>query len=405
MRQVSAVIQSAIPLVLKAVIQSARWVAVMRRCAPSKLHGLDGDEILKENAFLRDELAKSKDLIAILRRQLEARKKRRQATTSERLAILWHMEYLGIPRRQASKYFCIARSTLYRWIENVAGRERTGTTPANKTPTAVIKFVWEVARAMPCFGKLRIAQQMALLSIFVSASTVRNILNRPEPTREPKKKPCPIEKKSNRRRASGIVAEYPNHVWSADLTTVNLWGIWPAEILVVIDHFSRKLIEVIPLRSRAANPVMAALARAIDSHGPPRHLVTDHGTAFTSNQLKKLLAMKNIDHVLGAVGQHGSVARTERAIGELKREWFRRVFLIRGFGHLAELCKSALCWHNDWRPHQALSGNRPSDVYRTGLVARFDPADRTKFKSVPPRIESVQFAEPRTTAWRLERSA
>ncbi|MCP4755570.1 MAG: hypothetical protein GY866_32305 [Proteobacteria bacterium] len=33
--------------------------------------------------------------------------------------ILWHMEYFQIPRRQVTRTFGIARSTLYRWLGKI----------------------------------------------------------------------------------------------------------------------------------------------------------------------------------------------------------------------------------------------------------------------------------------------
>jgi hypothetical protein len=58
---------------------------------------------------------------------------------------------------------------------------------------------------------VRIANQLALLNIFIAASTVRNILNRPMP-----KDPAPNPDKKNREasvdESRSIPAWYPNHV-------------------------------------------------------------------------------------------------------------------------------------------------------------------------------------------------
>jgi hypothetical protein len=45
----------------------------------------------------------------------------------------------------------------------------------------------------------------------------------------------------------GIVARYPNHVWSVDRTRVLRWGLWPTWVLVAIDHFSRRVVSCCPL--------------------------------------------------------------------------------------------------------------------------------------------------------------
>ncbi|MBI2836845.1 MAG: DDE-type integrase/transposase/recombinase [Acidobacteria bacterium] len=371
----------------------------MRRSALAKLNL---DEVLKENIFLRDELTKSRELVAILRTQLDARKERRHLTIKERLAVLWHMEYFKIPKRQATKSFGIARSTLDRWLHDLAGRDSTGKEPTNKTPVEVVRLVWEIACHMPMFGKVRISQQLALLSVFVSASTVRNILGRAEPRTE---KPKPSRKESSSPSGDLTAAERPNQVWSADHTTVKLWWIWPVHVFVVIDQFSRKLIAVAPSKSATTKSVLTSLQRAFQLHGRPTQLVTDQGSAFTSTQFEEFLRSHGVEHVLGAVGQHGSIARTERVHLTLKTEWFGRVTFIRSMNHLADLCTTAARWYNELRPHQGIAGNRPNDVHREGRVIPFAPDDRSQHKTVPAEFARSLLAEPRTSAWRLERCA
>ncbi len=57
-------------------------------------------------------------------------------------------------------------------------------------------------------------------------------------------------------------AFYPNHVWSIDGTIVLRWGLWPTYVLVVLDHFSRKVVAAIPLEGPNAGWVCDALEQA-----------------------------------------------------------------------------------------------------------------------------------------------
>ena len=41
---------------------------------------------------------------------------RKHYTPMQRLQILWHMAYYGIPRSKVTEHFLIARSTFYRWL-------------------------------------------------------------------------------------------------------------------------------------------------------------------------------------------------------------------------------------------------------------------------------------------------
>jgi len=89
--------------------------------------------------------------------------------------------------------------------------------PANKTPRGIATSFWAIAQTNIDWGKVRIANQLALLNIFIAASTVRNILTR--------QKPKDLAPKSNMKKqgvsvdeSRSIPAWYPNHVWSIDLS-------------------------------------------------------------------------------------------------------------------------------------------------------------------------------------------
>ena len=58
---------------------------------------------------------------------------------------------------------------------------------------------------------------------------------------------------------------------------------------------------------------------------------------FVSEVFAALLGDWNIKRRFGAVGRHGSIAVTERAIPTLKQEWLRRVPVIRGLDHSTQL--------------------------------------------------------------------
>jgi len=56
------------------------------------------------------------------------------------------MEYFQIPRRKVTETFGIARSTLYRWLEQIQGEtENTERHAWNKTPEELVWLVWRIA--------------------------------------------------------------------------------------------------------------------------------------------------------------------------------------------------------------------------------------------------------------------
>jgi transposase len=126
------------------------------------------------------------------------------------------METFQVPRRRVTECLGIAKSTLYRWLHKIE-EQTPSRTPANKTPLEIASLVWEITKANVSWGRVRIANQLALLNLFLAASTVRNIINQPKPRKTPKSSPKPKEVQDE---ARSIPAWYPNHVWSIDTTMV-----------------------------------------------------------------------------------------------------------------------------------------------------------------------------------------
>jgi len=99
----------------------------------------------------------------------------------------------------------------------------------------------------------------------------------------------------------------------------------------------------------------------------------------------------------GAVGKHGSIAVTERAILTLKQEWLRRVAVIRGMDHLSRLLGYFSEYYNHWRGHSTIGGAVP-DVVHAGHHWQ---APVRWAKAVPDHIERRFFPQTRVTGFRL----
>jgi len=177
--------------------------------------------------------------------------------------------------------------------------------------------------------------------------------------------------------------------------------VWLIQVLVAIDHFSRKVVCVAPLEGPNAGWIIEALEQAIRKHGAPKHIISDQASVFTGDAFAELLDQWNIKPRFGTVGKSGSIAVTERVIKTLKYEWLKRVPLIKGFDHLTLLCTQFVHWYNAWRPHMTLEGLRPDDVY----YDRKPETLKRDAKAVPDNIERHVFAEPRLTAYCLKNGA
>ncbi len=393
------VIINAATLIIKAAILAARFSGRVRKRSLKRLAAMDADRKDKETLFLKDKVYQLEMQVSILQKQIHKKGKKPRYEVRERLLILWHMEAFQIPRRKVSRHFGVARSTLYRWLHKIEDQKPSGT-PGNKTPVDVASLTWEITKANLSWGRIRIANQLKLLGIFLSATAVRNILLRPELRDTPTSAAAPVESQEGPESRS-IPAWYANHVWSIDTTKVMCWGLWPVQVLVAIDHFSRKVVCVAPLEGPNAGWIIEALERAIQKHRAPKHIISDQASVFVGDAFAELLRQWNIKARLGAVGKNGSIAVTERVIKTLKYEWLKRVPLIKGFDHLALLCSEFENWYNAWRPHMTLEGLRPDDLY----YDRKPEKPTRDSKAVPGNIERHVFAETRLTAYRLKNAA
>ncbi len=392
------IVNAAVTLIAKAAILAARFSGRARKRSLKRLASTDIDDKDKEIIFLRDKVYQQQIQITILQKGVQKKHTNKRYTLREKLFILCYMETFQIPRRRVKEKLGIAKSTLYRWLHKIE-EQMPSRIPANKTPMETASLVWEITKANISWGRVRIANQLALLNIFLSASTVRNILNQPKPRKDPESSVKPKETEEVKVRS--IAAWYPNHVWSIDTTMMFCWGLWPIHICVVIDHYSRKVMAVVPLEGPNAGWINNAMEIAIEKYGPPKYIISDQAHVFTGEVFAELLGKYNIKPRLGAIGKHGSIAVTERVNKTLKYEWLKRIALIKGIDHLTDLCKEFELWYNNWRPHMTLDGLRPDDVYYNNKPEK----PGRDAKTVPTNIEQHFFKQTRITGYRLTKAA
>jgi transposase InsO family protein len=379
--------EASVSLMVRAMVVSARWAARSRR-------------LRLERACAKAEAGRVAELearVMVLEKRLGEERPRRPHPLMERLRIVWLMDYYGVPKRRVKEVFGVARSSVHRWLkafqEGKQGGRRQAAEPVNKTPREIAELIWDIFRQNPLWGRHRIAMTLWALGVFVSATTVRDILLRPRPEAST---PAPADTQECAKPRE-IVARHPNHVWSVDRTRVMRWGIWPTWVSVAIDHFSRAVMAVVPLEGPNAGWVVEALEGAFLRHGPPKHIISDQEGVFVSEVLADLLSQWNVKHRFGAVGKHGSIAVTERLIWTLKREWLARVVLIRGLEHLDELLADFELYYNQHRCHQRLNGATPSMLYQGETWQK--PEQSAKRVAGPIRLR--HFREQRITIYEL----
>jgi hypothetical protein len=110
------------------------------------------------------------------------------------------------------------------------------------------------------------------------------------------------------------------------------------------------------IRSAALHVIALAGAR-------PGYLVCDRDGIFWCDAFKRWCRREGIRLRFGAVGRHGSIAVVERLIKIMKDEATQRILVPLRQARFRKELTLFLAWHNEHRPHTALHGQTPNEVY------------------------------------------
>jgi transposase-like protein len=153
------VLRAAVGLVVRAMVLGAQAAGQQRLLRVER--AVTAGEVAGELARLRDENRRLRSENQLLKARLGDLPSRKRYTPMQRLRIMWHVAYYGIPRSRVAEHFLIAHCTSYRWL-HAAERgdlgERKGRIDSpRKTPAELARLIWEVFEANPHFGRHRIA--------------------------------------------------------------------------------------------------------------------------------------------------------------------------------------------------------------------------------------------------------
>ena len=146
----------------------------------------------------------------------------------------------------------------------------------------------------------------------------------------------------------------PNHLWQADFTLLNdeFW------LFALLDDYSRYLIDAQQFDSASTENALQVIRRAVEQHGLPFQLMTDHGVQFWNNNLDcpnkfgPELEALGIAHILAGVKRPQTNGKIERWFGVFKNE-------SPSFRGLSQY----VFHYNFCRPHGGIGYRKPYERY------------------------------------------
>jgi transposase InsO family protein len=377
-------------LSIAATALTAAWGRTAQSRASQRREHAEADRLRTEIALLAEELA-----IKDARWSRLPARRRTHYHPIQRLRVLKLRAARGWSVAQTAQRFLVTEETISSWIRRVdegGGRALVQTEePVNKFPEFVAYLVRSLKLMCPALGKVRIAQMLARAGLHLGATTVGRMLKRDLT------KADAVAEEPVLTHGRVVTAKYPNHIWHVDLTVVptsrGFWKSWPPFakpqrwpfcwwIAIAVDHASRLVVGFALFKQRpAASDVCAFLNRAIKKTGAkPKHVITDKGEQFFCAAFRGWCRRRSIRPRFGAVGRHGSIAIIERFVRSMKSECTRRILVPLRLGAMRRAIASYAAWYAEHRPHMALGGRTPLEVYR-GLppaneAPRFEPRAR-----------------------------
>ncbi|WP_409967433.1 IS3 family transposase [Bengtsoniella intestinalis] len=266
--------------------------------------------------------------------------------TDADLSIRRQCELLGLPRGQVYYQPVEVDQEAKRWREHIMAR---------------IDY-WHTQ--MPYIGSRKLVTKLATDQIFVGRKLVRRLM-------------CemgihalyPKANLSKRNFKESIVpyllrnkvVSFPNQVWSIDITYIKMHH-GHMYLTAIIDWYSRLIVGWSLSDTLDTDNVIAAVQRAISSHGTPAFLNSDQGCQFTSSQYKGFLKANHIVQSMDGKSRWADNIMIERWFRSLKteeiylNEYQNPRVLRRGIGNYIKQ-------YNTFRPHQALGNQTPEAVY------------------------------------------
>lgn len=160
----------------------------------------------------------------------------------------------------------------------------------------------------------------------------------------------------------------PNHVWAADITYIPMARGF-VYLFAVLDWASRRVLAWRLSNTLTTDFCLDTVQEAIARHGTPTIFNTDQGCQFTSQEFTGLLTHHSIQISMDGKGCWRDNVFVERLWRSIKyEEVYLHAYETVGAAHQG--LERYLTFYNQTRPHQALDGHTPDQVYYDHLTIR-----------------------------------
>jgi transposase InsO family protein len=236
----------------------------------------------------------------------------------------------------------------YRHLFSPKRRGKPG--PKGPSPELVTAIV-ETERRNPSWGCRRIAQQLSLaFGVEIGKDIVRRVLA----------KHFRHDPGANRPSWLTLLGHSKDSLWSIDLfrcESLHLRSHW---VLVVMDHFTRRIIGFGVRAGTVDGPALCQMfGQAICGADPPRYLSSDNDALFRFHRCKANLRVLEVCEVKTVPHVPHSHPFVERLIGTVRREYLDQVPFW-GTNDLRRKLHHFRGFYNHHRCHFALDGDTPT---------------------------------------------
>ena len=227
----------------------------------------------------------------------------------------------------------------------------------------LLRRIDELYLKYPFYGSRQLVRHLARAGVAVGRHRVRRLmrlLGLEAIYRKPRTSVANPEQRMYPYLLRGLTIERPNQVWCADITYIPVQGGF-FYLVAIMDWASRRV-----LAWQLANTLdTCCCLEALAGYGIPEIFNTDQGSQFTSIAFTGVLEASGIRCSMDGRGRCLDNVFIERLWRSLKYEAVYLRELEDGF-EAQRVIAQWIGFYNEVRPHSALDGRTPDDVYRAG---------------------------------------